>query len=272
MWFTDRSAAARKYHAFISYRVATDKLHAMMLCDCLGMLPLDETGALPAVFLDRNSLLVGERWDVAFARGMSNSPVVVLIISEGTIATMNDKLRLGLVDNVLVEWMLAQLVQWRQWRRLAGSALTGGWAGVRGVQMNRAGIVKRIVPLFSSADLYDQAQQLPATPAEATNAKCMEYLTELGVPFDEAEVRAMTPASVFATVCSFQALTFTPTAASGFTDWTVFMARARQLTHEIIKPEHDKQRAAAAGGSGGGDGNVNAVKRLLEGVVACLLD
>ena len=78
------SSGEQMYSAFISYRVFSEKYHAMMLYEVLNntMTPL---GHRVIVYLDAKRLVKGEDWEEGFSQGLMNSLVALPLISAGVI-------------------------------------------------------------------------------------------------------------------------------------------------------------------------------------------
>jgi hypothetical protein len=92
-------------HAFISYRVASDRDLARRLYDALSAVTLDETGQKLRVYLDQTRLEDGQRWDSGFMQGLAQSWVFVPIVSVGSVQPMTQlsSEREDWCDNVLLE-------------------------------------------------------------------------------------------------------------------------------------------------------------------------
>jgi hypothetical protein len=100
------------YHVFISYRVAPEAAFAKALFDALSDCSIESTGQKLRVYLDQVCLEDGERWDSGFMNGLSNSWIVVPVLSTEALAPMKrlnpvDGKDNGQTDNVLLEWMAA---------------------------------------------------------------------------------------------------------------------------------------------------------------------
>jgi len=87
---------------FVSYRVSTDKINAEKLAAHIdGRRRPDGNNFV--TYLDKNCLIQGMDWEEGFTYGIRNSKVLLLLISQGTIATMIGKAKRNEVDNVLKE-------------------------------------------------------------------------------------------------------------------------------------------------------------------------
>ena len=100
-----------EYDTFISYRwVKYDISLVCSLFHACGYGMVQENGETRpiSVFLDRERLPVGARFDVEFSKALINSKIVVPIVSFDALERLtNDKFLADEVDNVLVEWLLA---------------------------------------------------------------------------------------------------------------------------------------------------------------------
>lgn len=95
------------YHVFISYRVRTEAPLAKALFDKLSGMTLAESGQKLRVYLDSERLEDGERWDSGFMNGLSESWIVVPILSSGSLGPMADLAGNENCDNCLLEWIAA---------------------------------------------------------------------------------------------------------------------------------------------------------------------
>uniref|UniRef100_A0A7S0QIL7 non-specific serine/threonine protein kinase n=1 Tax=Cryptomonas curvata TaxID=233186 RepID=A0A7S0QIL7_9CRYP len=100
------------YSAFISYRVFSEKFHAMLLYDVLNN-TRTPGGHRVIVYLDVKRLVKGEDWEEGFSLGLLNSLVALPLISEGVLRPFSqlkgqndDK-----SDNVLKEFIIMQALQ-----------------------------------------------------------------------------------------------------------------------------------------------------------------
>jgi len=108
-WMTSYKTDA-KYDIFLSYRRDSDSNRVNLLHWCLlnGKLQVSkDVSRLAVVFLDQYCLEVGKQWDLSFAMALKNSSVNCPVITYGNLEIMKKKLGDGVVDNVLLEWMLA---------------------------------------------------------------------------------------------------------------------------------------------------------------------
>jgi hypothetical protein len=97
------------YSAFISYRVFSQKYHAMLLYDVLNN-TTTAAGHRVIVYLDVKRLVKGEDWEEGFSNGLLNSLVALPLLSSGVIDPMT-KLRGNSddpEDNVLKELLIMQ--------------------------------------------------------------------------------------------------------------------------------------------------------------------
>ena len=100
------------YSAFISYRVFSQKYHAMMLYDVLNN-TTTPAGHRVIVFLDVKRLVKGEDWEDGFSSGLLNSLVALPLLSAGVIDPMvnlkghEDDPQ----DNVAKELLIMQAIQ-----------------------------------------------------------------------------------------------------------------------------------------------------------------
>eukprot|EP01040_Poterioochromonas_malhamensis_P005771 gene5771-6208_t len=93
------------YHVFISYRSAVDKESACVLFDDLSTRSHPQNDGPVNVFLDERSLTIGDNWREGFMRGLKQSKIAILLISEkGLIPIQNAHLK---TDNALLEYELA---------------------------------------------------------------------------------------------------------------------------------------------------------------------
>ena len=106
------------YDIFISYRQASDTVHARLLYDCLSKFVWGREGRRLRVFLDRERLLPGYSWKEGFVEGLKRSTIMVPIVSKGALEPMSlaNNFNPGngedWCDNVLLEWKLGlNLVQ-----------------------------------------------------------------------------------------------------------------------------------------------------------------
>lgn len=100
------------FHVFVSYRVAPEAQFAKALFDALSDCTIESTGQKLRVYLDQVCLEDGERWDSGFMAGLSNSWIVVPVLSTEGLGPMKrlnprDGEDGGQTDNVLLEWMAA---------------------------------------------------------------------------------------------------------------------------------------------------------------------
>lgn len=72
------------YTVFISYRVASEKYHAMMLYDVLNN-TTTLAGHRVIVYLDIKRLVKGEDWEEGFSLGLLNSLVALPLVSQGLV-------------------------------------------------------------------------------------------------------------------------------------------------------------------------------------------
>jgi len=95
------------YNFFISYRVKTDQKVAETLYFALKskQTSTDRTHGEMS-FMDKYCLKEGKSWKEGFINGLIHSKVIILLISEGAIASIS-KLEPGQVDNMLYEWEVA---------------------------------------------------------------------------------------------------------------------------------------------------------------------
>ncbi len=100
------------YSAFISYRVFSQKYHAMMLYDVLNN-TTTPAGHRVIVYLDVKRLVKGEDWEDGFSSGLLNSLVALPLLSAGVIDPMvqlkghEDDPQ----DNVAKELLIMQAIQ-----------------------------------------------------------------------------------------------------------------------------------------------------------------
>ena len=97
------------YTVFISYRVASERYHAMLLYEVLNN-TMTPAGHRVLVYLDSRRLVKGEVWEQGFASGLLRSLVAVPLVSHGFLAplvmltgTENERR-----DNVALELLLMQ--------------------------------------------------------------------------------------------------------------------------------------------------------------------
>ena len=98
------------YDVFIGYRQESESTLAQLLYHDLGARTIGQDGRQLRVFLDRERLQMGKRYDLGFAEGLAASSVVVPLISHGAIEGMEDldpDNGKDWVDYLLVEWQLA---------------------------------------------------------------------------------------------------------------------------------------------------------------------
>jgi hypothetical protein len=100
------------YTVFISYRVFSEKYHAMLLYELLNN-TATPAGHRVIVYLDAKRLVKGEDWEEGFSLGLLNSLVALPLVSEGVLlpmtklqGTASDK-----PDNVAKELMIMQAIQ-----------------------------------------------------------------------------------------------------------------------------------------------------------------
>ncbi len=99
------------YSAFISYRVFSQKYHAMLLYDVLNN-TTTAAGHRVIVYLDVKRLISGQDWEEGFSNGLLNSLVALPLLSFGVIQPMtklkgfdNDP-----ADNVAKELLIMQAI------------------------------------------------------------------------------------------------------------------------------------------------------------------
>ena len=78
------SSGENMYSAFISYRVFSERYHAMMLYEVLNN-TITPMGNRVIVYLDVKRLVKGEDWEEGFSQGLMNSLVALPLISAGLI-------------------------------------------------------------------------------------------------------------------------------------------------------------------------------------------
>jgi hypothetical protein len=100
------------YSVFISYRVVSEKYHAMMLYDVLNN-TTTPAGHRVIVYLDIKRLVKGEDWEEGFSVGLLNSLVALPLLSSGVIeplaklsGSQEDR-----EDNVAKELIIMQALQ-----------------------------------------------------------------------------------------------------------------------------------------------------------------
>ncbi|KAI9334643.1 hypothetical protein DFJ73DRAFT_35592 [Zopfochytrium polystomum] len=105
----DTGSADKAYHVFISYRVKTDAVLAEKLCDKLKSQVVESSSSFKdlrvSVFLDKEELVAGKRFEDQFLNALVSSCLVLPIISADSLALLEDASPLR-VDNVLLEWDL----------------------------------------------------------------------------------------------------------------------------------------------------------------------
>ena len=99
------------YSAFISYRVFSQKYHAMLLYDVLNN-TTTAAGHRVIVYLDVKRLVKGEDWEEGFSTGLLNSLVALPLLSSGVIDPMT-RLKGSIddpLDNVAKELLIMQTI------------------------------------------------------------------------------------------------------------------------------------------------------------------
>jgi hypothetical protein len=164
-----RASVQLQYDVFISYRVQSDAPLARRLFDALSLVEKaseDYSGEKRRlrIYLDQVRLVDGHRWDLGFLEGLSNSLVVMPIVSTGALRSM-----LGasetVVDNVLLEWLMT-------------------------LELHERGAVKAVLPLlvgenaesdfFASATAAFQGiDSLPTIEPKAVLSKAADMLQDL---------------------------------------------------------------------------------------------
>eukprot|EP01043_Picozoa_sp_COSAG02_P007593 COSAG02_NODE_230_length_28060_cov_5.226816_8_plen_1993_part_00 len=163
------SVVQLQYDVFISYRVQSDAPLARRLFDALSSVekPSEDCSGDKRrlrIYLDQARLIDGQRWDKGFLEGLSNSLVVMPIVSTGALRSM-----LGasetVVDNVLLEWLMT-------------------------LELHERGAVKAVLPLlvgenaesdfFASATAAFQGiDSLPTIEPKAVLSKAADMLQDL---------------------------------------------------------------------------------------------
>jgi hypothetical protein len=99
------------YDVMIGYRKRSEKDLAQLLFHILSSRTIGGEGRQVKVFLDRERLQMGQRWDFGFVEGLARSRVVVPLISyralEGTMEELDPENGEDWVDHLHAEWTLA---------------------------------------------------------------------------------------------------------------------------------------------------------------------
>lgn len=182
------------YDIFISYRwtpkhgaFCTDSEFASKLFDVVGSYAIGTRGRRPEVFLDRNRLEEGRRFDQDFMTAMANSAVVVPLVSFDALQRMLT-VQPGLqrpCDNVVLEWCLVTELQEQGRVECVLPVIIG---------KIEAGIVSNI---FDD----DVMGRLPEVPCEPEIAKVREFLTKNGWR-ESRKLATLTIKSVVDSICN----------------------------------------------------------------------
>jgi hypothetical protein len=154
-------AVEEEYDIFISYRQASDTVHARLVYDCLSKIAYErEDGRRLNVFLDSVRLLGGLSWKEGFIDGLMCSKIMVPIVSKGCLepmAKLDPANGQDWCDNVLLEWKLGlELV------KTAGSPLTAIYPIMVGSEDPQTG---KMLDFFGES----AAVELSAAPSVATD-------------------------------------------------------------------------------------------------------
>ena len=183
------------YDVFISYRWTPgygagcmDTELASKLFDVINSYAVGSKGRRPDVFLDRHRLEEGRRFDFDFMTAMTNSTVVVPLVSWDALQRMlkvqpNTPDRA--CDNVLLEWCLAMELLEQHRLKCVLPIMVGKIEG---------GVISN---LFASGE----KEKLPHITCDPEIKKVREYLEKMGWR-ESARLRTMTVKGVVDSICS----------------------------------------------------------------------
>jgi len=104
----------------------------------------------------------------------------------GNVDAMKEKLTKGVVDNVLLEWMLA-------------------------IELHEKKVIQAIIPVFETKEMYFGSEKdkimndLKGKTSVETNRKCAEFMELLKLTKND-KTMARTVGDVYETLCKFQAI------------------------------------------------------------------
>lgn len=174
-----------EYDVFLSYRVASDSVHAEMLYNMLRSAGL-------RVWWDKECLKPGEPWDVGFCVGLMKSKAFLPVISREAIGSFTSLDSSSQCDHLLLEFVLA-------------------------LELRERGLLDKIFPLFighkdHGTDIYSKysfsgknashPRTLPDVSVCSVEARLIARIDELGLglPF----VEAMTVSDIVASLLKYQ--------------------------------------------------------------------
>ena len=135
-WKLTTTTALSRYDVFISYRWGADSDTAKGVFDAFGYYTVSAGNRAVDVFLDHKRLKDGEDFQEAFADALSNSLMVVSLVSLDALHRMKNH-KSSEEDNVLIEWLLAMELRNSRMKRVR--AIVPLLIGPRTLGINSAG-------------------------------------------------------------------------------------------------------------------------------------
>eukprot|EP00300_Choanocystis_sp_HF-7_P031286 c40514_g1_i1.p1 GENE.c40514_g1_i1~~c40514_g1_i1.p1 ORF type:complete len:405 (+),score=77.36 c40514_g1_i1:65-1216(+) len=166
------------YDVFVSYRwTQSDTDFVTKLYDCFRYLSIE--GRRVEVFLDRERLQAGRRFDKDFVAALVTSRLAVPIVSRGALERMARLTSTSPVDNLLIEWMVMAELQELGSALLVEPVIMGQVQEYPGANVKISNLFDEMVPCPSGAD--------PNQPSKPI----LDWLPEVIVDSVVSEVESM---------------------------------------------------------------------------------